>query len=149
MVLNLQILNESNSNIRRALFSNLCVQFCFRVGTKEGGSRFLTFVDSINGFKHLLTQEDLDKALSMCSSLRGKLRSRFLVLSDDRNPPPPLQIIGVRGHLMMSPRIILISVSLFHAQRPMRLEFLVLLQFLVDLNHHRVRQLEVPESGGG
>ena len=49
----------------------------------------MTFVDSINGFKHLLTPEDLDKALSMCSSLRGKLRSRFIVLSDDRNPPPP------------------------------------------------------------
>ena len=61
----------------------------FRVGTKEGGTRFMTFVDSINGFKHLLTQQDLDKALSMCSSMKGKLRSRFIVLSDDRTPPPP------------------------------------------------------------
>ena len=92
---------------------------------KEGGSRLLTFVDSINGFKHLLTQEDLDKALSMCSSLRGKLRSRFIVLSDDRNPPPPPQTIGVRGHLMKSRKIILISVGLFHAQRPTQRESLV------------------------
>ena len=61
----------------------------FRVGTKEGGTRFMSFVDSINGFKHLLTQQDLDKALSMCSSMKGKLRSRFIVLSDDRTPPPP------------------------------------------------------------
>ena len=49
----------------------------------------MTFVDSINGFKHLLTQQDLDKALSTCSSMKGKLRSRFIVLSDDRTPPPP------------------------------------------------------------
>ena len=48
----------------------------------------MTFVDSINGFKHLLTEEDLDKTLSMCTSLKGNLRSRFLVLSDDRIPPP-------------------------------------------------------------
>ena len=27
----------------------------------------------------------------MCTGLRGKLRSRFLVLSDDRVPPPPPQ----------------------------------------------------------
>ena len=102
------------------------IVFCFRVGTKEGGSRFLTFVDSINGFKHLLTPEDLDKALSMCSSLHGKLRSRFIVLSDDRNPPPPPpQTIGVRGHLMTGRKIILISVSLFHAQRPIQRKFLV------------------------
>ena len=66
----------------------LCVNV-FRVGTKDGGTRFMTFVDSINGFKHLLTQQDLDKALSTCSSMKGKLRSRFIVLSDDRTPPPP------------------------------------------------------------
>ena len=41
------------------------------------------------GFRHLLTQEDLDKAASMCQGLKGHLRSRFLVLSDDRQPPPP------------------------------------------------------------
>ena len=62
-----------------------------RVGTKEGGSRFLTYVDSVLGFRHLLQQSDLDKTLSMCTGLRGKLRSRFLVLSDDRVPPPPPQ----------------------------------------------------------
>ena len=49
----------------------------------------MTYVDAVLGFKHLLTESDLDKALSMCSSLKGKLRSRFLVLSDDRIPPPP------------------------------------------------------------
>ena len=67
----------------------LIVLLFFRVGSKENGTRFLTFVDAILGFKHLLTESDLDKALSMCSSLRGKLKSRFLVLSDDRIPPPP------------------------------------------------------------
>ena len=70
------------------------------MGTKEGGSRFLTFVDAILGFKHLLTDDDLDKALSMCASLKGKLKSRFLVLSDDRTPPPPPvnKNRGKRGH---------------------------------------------------
>ena len=41
------------------------------------------------GYRHLLTVEDLNKAASMCSSLKGHLRSRFIVLSDDRDPPPP------------------------------------------------------------
>ena len=41
------------------------------------------------GYRHLLTTDDLNKAASMCSSLKGVLRSRFLVLSDDRDPPPP------------------------------------------------------------
>ena len=61
----------------------------FRVGAKDGPTRFLTYVDAVLGFKHLLTESDLDKALSMCSSLKGKLRSRFIVLSDDRTPGPP------------------------------------------------------------
>ena len=58
-------------------------------GGKDQGTRFLTFVDAMLGFKHLLTQEDLDKAASMCQGLKGHLKSRFLVLSDDRQPPPP------------------------------------------------------------
>ena len=32
----------------------------------------------------------------MCSSLKGHLRSRFIVLSDDRDPPPP-PVRGKRG----------------------------------------------------
>ena len=60
-----------------------------RVGVKDQGTRFLSFVDAMNGFRHLLTTEDLDKAASMCQGLKGHLRSRFLVLSDDRQPPPP------------------------------------------------------------
>ena len=60
-----------------------------RVGVKDQGTRFLSFVDAMNGFRHLLTTEDLDKAASMCQGLEGHLRSRFLVLSDDRQPPPP------------------------------------------------------------
>ena len=58
-------------------------------GGKNEGTRFLTFVDAMIGFKHLLTQEDLDKAASMCQGLKGHLKSQFLVLSDDRLPPPP------------------------------------------------------------
>lgn len=58
-------------------------------GGKDKGTRFLSFVDAISGFKHLLTQEDLDKAASMCQGLKGHLQSRFIVLSDDRQPPPP------------------------------------------------------------
>ena len=58
-------------------------------GGKDQGTRFLTFVDAMLGFRHLLTQEDLDKAASMCQGLKGHLKSRFLVLSDDRQPPPP------------------------------------------------------------
>ena len=38
-------------------------------GGKDQGTRFLTFVDAMLGFKHLLTQEDLDKAASMCQGL--------------------------------------------------------------------------------
>ena len=57
-------------------------------GGKDKGTRFLSFVHSMLGFRHLLKQEDLDKAASMCQGLKGHLRSRFLVLSDDRQPPP-------------------------------------------------------------
>ena len=49
------------------------------------------------GYRHLLTVEDLNKAASMCSSLKGVLRSKFLVLSDDRDPPPP-PARGKRSH---------------------------------------------------
>ena len=31
-----------------------------RVGGKDQGTRFLSFVDAVAGFRHLLTQEDLD-----------------------------------------------------------------------------------------
>ena len=58
-------------------------------GGKDKGTRFLNFVDAISGFRHLLTQEDIDKAASMCQGLKGHLRSRFIVISDDRQPPPP------------------------------------------------------------
>ena len=40
-------------------------------GGKDKGTRFLSFVDAMSGFKHLLTQEDLDKAASMCQGLKG------------------------------------------------------------------------------
>lgn len=67
------------------------------VGTKESGTRFLTYVDAVLGFKHLLQQSDLDKALSLCTGMRGKLKSRFLVLSDDRIlPPAPTKPRGKR-----------------------------------------------------
>ena len=49
------------------------------------------------GYRHLLTVEDLNKAASMCTSLKGVLRSRFLVLSDNRDPPPP-PARGKRSH---------------------------------------------------
>ena len=72
--------------------------FLSRVGESgKTGTRFLTYVDAVLGFKHLLTESDLDKALSMCSSLRGKLRSRFLVLSDDHTSPPPRHQTVARG----------------------------------------------------
>ena len=59
------------------------------MGAKDRGTRFLSFVDTMLGYRHLLTTDDLNKAASMCSCLKGVLRSRFLVLSDDRDPPPP------------------------------------------------------------
>ena len=42
-----------------------------RVGGKDQGTRFLSFVDAIAGFRHLLTQADLDRALSLCSGQKG------------------------------------------------------------------------------
>ena len=60
-----------------------------RVGGKDQSTRFLNFIDAMAGFRHLLTQEDRDKAASLCQNLRGHLRSRFIVLSDDKVPPPP------------------------------------------------------------
>ena len=54
-------------------------------------------MDAVLGFKHLLQQADLDKAMSLCTGMRGKLKSRFLVLSDDRIlPPPPTRPRGKR-----------------------------------------------------
>lgn len=60
-----------------------------RVSTQGKGTRFLSYVEAIKGYGHLLTQSDLDRASSMCKSMRGTLRARFLVLDDDRVPPPP------------------------------------------------------------
>lgn len=69
-----------------------------RVGGKDKGTRFLSFVDAMLGFRHLLTDEDLSKAASLCTSMRGQLRSKFLVLSDDRPLPPPPAGRGKRPH---------------------------------------------------
>ena len=69
-----------------------------QVGSKEQGTRFLSYVDAVQGFRHLLKQEDLDKALSLCTGLRGHLKSRFLVLSDDRSLPPAPTGRGKRAH---------------------------------------------------
>ena len=66
----------------------------YRVGAKNSGTRFLSFVDTMLGYRHLLTPEDINKAASMCTSLKGVLRSRFLVLSDDRDPPPLRQPVA-------------------------------------------------------
>ena len=60
-----------------------------RVGGKDKGTRFLSFVDAMIGFRHLLTEEDLNKAASLCTSMKGTLQSKFLVLSDDKVLPPP------------------------------------------------------------
>ena len=60
-----------------------------RVGGKDKGTRFLSFVDAMIGFRHLLTAEDLNKAASLCTSMRGQLQSKFIVLSDDKVLPPP------------------------------------------------------------
>ena len=70
----------------------------YRVGGKDKGTRFLSYVESVHGFRHLLTQEDLDRALSLCTSLKGHLRSRFIVLSDDRVLPPYQGNRGKRSH---------------------------------------------------
>ena len=60
-----------------------------RVGGKDKGTRFLSFVDAMLGFRHLLTSEDLNKASSLCTSMKGTLKSKFIVLSDDKVLPPP------------------------------------------------------------
>lgn len=60
-----------------------------RIGSQGKGTRFLSYVEAIKGFGHLLTQSDLDRAASMCKSMKGSLRARFLVLDDDRVVPPP------------------------------------------------------------
>ena len=71
---------------------NYLVIVLFSVGTKESGTRHLSYVDAVLGFRHLLQQADLDRALSLCTGMRGKLKSRFIVLSDDRVlPPPPIR----------------------------------------------------------
>ena len=72
--------------------------FYFSVGGKDKGTRFLSYVDAINGFRHLLTQEDLDRALSLCTGLRGQLKNKFIVLSDDRVLPPYQGGKGKRAH---------------------------------------------------
>ena len=72
--------------------------FFFRVGGKDKPTRFLSYVEAVHGFRHLLKQEDLDKALSLCTSLKGHLKSRFLVLSDDRILPPYQPKSGKRSH---------------------------------------------------
>ena len=72
--------------------------FFFRVGGKDKPTRFLSYVEAVHGFRHLLKQEDLDKALSLCTSLKGHLKSRFLVLSDDRTLPPYQPKSGKRSH---------------------------------------------------
>ena len=77
-----------------------------RVGGKDQGTRFLSFVDAVAGFRHLLTQEDLDRALSLCTGQRGKLKSKFLVLSDDRTLPPyqgPKKRVGPPGRQASAP----------------------------------------------
>ena len=60
-----------------------------RVGGKDKGTRFLSFVDAMLGFRHLLTVDDLNKASSLCTSMKGTLKSKFIVLSDDKMLPPP------------------------------------------------------------
>ena len=60
-----------------------------RVGGKDKGTRFLSFVDAMLGFRHLLTNEDLNKASSLCTSMKGTLKSKFIILSDDKVLPPP------------------------------------------------------------
>lgn len=60
-----------------------------RVGSQGKGTRFLSYVEAVKGYGHLLTQSDLDRAASMCKSMKGSLKARFLVLDDDRDLPPP------------------------------------------------------------
>ena len=37
----------------------------------------------------MLTADDLNKASSLCTSMKGTLKSKFIVLSDDKMLPPP------------------------------------------------------------
>ena len=67
-------------------------------GGKDKGTRFLSFVDAVHGFRHLLLQEDLDRALSMCTGLKGQIRNKFICLSDDRVLPPYQGNKGKRAH---------------------------------------------------
>ena len=58
----------------------------------------MTFVDAVLGYRHLLQQSDLDKALSLCAGMKGKLKSRFVVLSNERGlPTRPPKAQGARG----------------------------------------------------
>lgn len=66
-------------------------------GAQGKGTRFLTYVDAVKGFGHLLTQSYLDQAAAMCPSLNGSLRSKFIVLDDDRVLPAPPSAHGKRG----------------------------------------------------
>lgn len=59
-----------------------------RVGAPNKGVRFLTYVEAIQSLGHLLQKSDIDRAASMCRGLKGCLRSRFICLSDDVEPPP-------------------------------------------------------------
>ena len=66
--------------------------FCFSGLGLRRQEPALTFVDSVHGYRHLLQQADLDRALSLCTGMKGKLRARFIVLSDERVlPPPPIR----------------------------------------------------------
>ena len=75
-----------------------CGIFTFRVGGKDKPTRFLSYVEAVQGFRHLLQQEDLDRAMSLCTSLKGHLKSKFLCLSDDRILPPYQPKGGKRSH---------------------------------------------------
>ena len=84
-----------STNCRSFLYLVLLI---FRVGGKDKPTRFLSFVEAVHGFRHLLTQDDLDRAMSLCTSLKGHLKSKFLVLSDDRILPPYQPKSGKRSH---------------------------------------------------
>ena len=95
-VFSLSLSYLGSSNFMRSFLTIL--YFFFRVGGKDKPTRFLSYVEAVHGFRHLLKQEDLDKALSLCTSLKGHLKSRFLVLSDDRILPPYQPKSGKRSH---------------------------------------------------
>ena len=68
-----------------------------RVGSKEGGTRFLNFVDSTLGYCHLLQQSDLDRALSLCTGMKGKLKSRFIVVQSSNQAPSAIPASSVNA----------------------------------------------------